>query len=299
MKSSILITGANGVLAKNLSIFLEKDYSIRFLTRNPTKENEYQWNLNDKYIDPNAFEGVKHIIHLAGTPISSKRWTKNRKKEILSSRIDGANLILEELKKNKIVLESYISASAIGFYGTINSDKIFTEEDHKGDDFLSSVCDQWEKSADSFMSNSQANQVSIVRLGIIFSKNHGALKKLMKPIKYGLGSALGSGKQYIPWIHIDDVCGIIKHLLDNKISGTYNAVSPEHITNNELVKEIGSTLNRIIFLPNIPAFFIKVLFGEMSVILLKGSRVSSEKIINKGYDFKFKKVSEALNNILK
>jgi len=210
MKQVVLITGANGMLAKQLAKQLESDYSIRFLTRKKTRSNEYLWDLNNNYIDTNALIGVHCIIHLAGASVTTKRWTKKRKQTIISSRVESANLILKELKKHQISIEAFISASATGYYGTTTTDTIFNETKTKGDDFLSDVCDRWENAAFEFKINGIVNRVVIIRIGIILAKNNGALKKIIQPIKYGLGSGIGSGNQYMPWIHIVDLVRIFQ-----------------------------------------------------------------------------------------
>lgn len=298
-KKTVLITGANGMLAQQLAKQLADNYSIRFLTRKVTQKNEYLWNLENKYIDPKALMDVNYIVHLAGASLADKRWSDKRKRVILSSRIDSAQLILDELQEHKISIDAFISASAIGYYGTLTTDTIFKEDCPKGSDFLSDVCHQWENQAHLFQSKKAAKRVSIVRIGIILSKDGGALKKIVQPIRYGFGSAIGKGHQYMPWIHIQDLCGIIQFLVANEsINGTFNAVSPEHTTNIELTKEVGKTLGRKILLPNIPSFIFQVIFGEMSILLLEGSRVSSDKITKMGYDFKYKKLSQALSQIL-
>jgi len=301
MRKNILITGANGMLAKHLSKQLEDEYSIRFLTRKITQSNEYLWDINNNFIDPNALKGVHVIIHLAGSSVAENKWTKKRKQIILSSRIDSAHLILEELKKNKVTIDLFVSASAIGYYGTTTTtDEIFTEESQRGNDFLSNVCGKWEDVTHAFKSSKVANRIAIVRIGIILAKNDGALKKITEPIKYGLGIGIGTGKQYMPWIHIQDLCSIFNFIITNEhLNGIFNAVSPEHITNIELTKRIGKVLNRPILLPNIPKFIIQNLFGEKSIILLNGSRVSSDKITRSGFNFKFGDVNYALNNLLK
>ena len=286
------------MLAQHLEKVLENTYSIRFLTRTVKEKNEFRWDLNKKYIDPEALKDVNHIIHLAGSSIADKPWTEQRKEIIYSSRIDSAELIFDELKKNKQTIDTFISASAIGYYGTTTSDIILTEKSPKGNDFLSDVCDKWETAAHSFSLDAIASRTAIVRIGIIFAENAGALKKIAQPIKLGVGSGIGTGNQWMPWIHISDLCGIFKFLLDTKeISGIFNAVSPEHTTNIELTKEIAKVVSRKILLPNIPKFVMKLLFGEMSSILLEGSRVSSEKIVKKGFNFKYKDLEAALNNI--
>ena len=299
MKQVVLITGGNGMLAKQMTQELEGEYSVRFLTRNKTRSNEYFWDLENQYIDPNALIGVSIIIHLAGSSIANKRWTKKTKQSILSSRVDGANLILRELKKHQITIETFISASAIGYYGTKTTDDIYNEKSPKGDDFLSDVCSKWENAAYDFKANGLANRIAVVRIGIILAKNDGALKKIMQPIRYGFGSGIGTGNQYMPWIHIQDLVRIFKLILDDKsIAGTFNAVSPQHISNIELTEAIAQLTNNPLFLPNIPKFIIQILFGEMSTMILEGSRISSEKILNTSFRFKYGKLSDALKSII-
>lgn len=300
MKQVVLITGANGMLAKQLAQQLEEEYAVRFLTRKKTRDNEYLWDINKHYIDPKALTGVTGVIHLAGASIAEKRWTKKSKQIILSSRVDSADLILKELKKQQISIDTFISASAIGYYGSKTTDAVFNEESPKGNDFLSDVCSEWERAAATFRSDGIAKRVIIVRSGIILALNDGALTKIMKPIKYGLGSCLGTGNQFMPWVHIEDLVGIFKFILDDKkISGTFNAVSPQHVTNKELTKTIAKLMNRPLILPNIPKFLIKIIFGELAATLLEGSKISSKKISNAGYKFKHEKLSEALSNLIK
>ena len=299
MRQVVLITGANGMVANYLAKQLEGNYSVRFLTRKVSQDNQYLWDLNTKYIDVEALKGVNHIIHLAGTPISGKRWSRKRKQAILHSRVDSSQLILETLKKHSLTVDSFISASAIGYYGTVTTQNIFTEESSKGNDFLSDVCGKWEDVAHLFKLNGVANRVSVVRMGIVLDKNYGAFKRIVQPIKLRIGASLGTGNQYMPWIHIHDLCGVYKFIIDNNISGTFNGVAPEHVTNTELTKSVGRFLNRRIILPNIPEFLIKFLFGKMSIILLKGSRVSSEKIVQEGYCFNYQTLDQALSNLLK
>ena len=299
MKQVVLITGANGMLAKQLAKKLENNYSIRFLTRTKTRSNEYLWDVNKNYIDPNALIGVQSIIHLAGASIIEKRWTKKRKQLILSSRIDSAKLILRALEKHQIKIETFISASAIGYYGAKTKAIVYSEKSQKGNDFLSDVCDQWEHAAFDFKSNGIANRIAIVRIGIILAKS-GALNKIMKPIRFGLGSGLGTGNQYMPWIHVDDLVSIFEFILVNKrISGIFNAVSPQSVSNIALTKAIAQITNRPLLMPNIPKFIIQGLFGEMSSIFLEGSKISSQKIINTGFRFKYENINYALRSLIK
>jgi uncharacterized protein (TIGR01777 family) len=299
MKEVVVITGASGAVAKVLAKKLENEYTIRFLTRTKKRENDFEWNIENKTIDEKAFENVKHIIHLAGANISEKRWSNERKKEIISSRVDSAKLILETLQKKNIKLKSFISASAVGIYGAITSEKIFKEDDEKGNDFLSEVVILWEKAADEFQEEGIAERVVKVRIAIVLSENEGALKKMSVPVKFGIGSPIGTGKQYIPWIHIDDLSSVFEFALKNEnINGAYNASAPQHTDNENFTKEIAEVLHKPMFMPNIPGFVMKMIFGELSVVLLEGSRTSSEKLQSEGFQFKFPELKPALKNLL-
>jgi hypothetical protein len=299
MKKIVLITGANGMLAKHLAKTLEKDYSIRYLTRNESEKNKFKWDIKKKYIDPRALKDVDTIIHLAGASIATKRWRKKRKKEIAASRIDSAYLILKELNKQNIVINKFICASAIGFYGAKNSELIYDEETPNGTDFLSTVCHNWEVAAKAFKVSKVAKEIAIVRIGIILDKNEGALQKIALPIKYGVGSGIGSGKQFMPWIHIKDLSNLFKFLVyKQNVTGVFNAVAPDHITNIALTKLIAKHLNRPVFLPNIPKIVMQTLFGEMSAILLYGARISAQKITDEGFQFEFENTESAIKDLI-
>ncbi|RZJ50928.1 MAG: TIGR01777 family protein [Chryseobacterium sp.] len=300
MKEVVIITGASGSVAKVLAKKLENEYSVRFLTRSKKSENEFEWNIEKQTIDENVFENVSHVIHLAGANVSEKRWSDDRKKEIISSRIDSAKLILNTLQKKNIKLKSFISASAIGIYGAITSEKIFKEDDEKGKDFLSEVVILWEKAADEYLEKGVAERVVKVRIPVVLSEKEGALKKMATPVKFGVGSPIGTGKQYIPWVHIDDLSSLFEFALKNEnTSGTYNASAPQHTDNENFTKEIAEVLNKPMFMPNIPAFVMKLIFGELSVVLLEGSRTSSEKLQKTGFQFKFTDLKDALKDLLK
>ncbi|KFF00891.1 hypothetical protein IX39_09815 [Chryseobacterium formosense] len=299
MKETVLITGASGAIARALSKKLENEYSIRFLTRKKEAENEFEWDLENQIIDEKAFENVSHIIHLAGANISEKHWSDDRKKQLISSRVDSAKLILNTLKKKNLKLKSFISASGINFYGTKTTDKIFTENDASGNDFLSEVVVVWEKAADEFKEQNIAERVVKIRTAVVLSKNEGALAKMMTPIKLGIGSPLGSGKQYMPWIHIDDICSIYEFALKNpEVEGSFNATAPQHTTNENLTKLIAEVLKKPLFMPNIPSFILKLIFGELADALLEGSKASSEKIQKAGFEFKFPDLKMALEDLL-
>lgn len=298
-KEIIIITGANGMVAKALSKRLQTDYELRFLTRKKTSKNEFEWNVHQKTIDENIFDNAAHIIHLAGANIFEKRWSPTQKEEIINSRVDSAKLILECLKVRNQHLKSFVSSSAVGFYGAITSEHIFKEEDASGNDFLAEVVRKWEAAADEFELEKIADRVVKLRTGVVFSEKGGALEKMVNSVKNGFGSALGSGKQYIPWLHIDDLCSIYKKAIeDENFHGVFNAVAPQHINNNDLTKAIAQQLNKTLWLPNVPSFILKLVFGEASSMILEGSRVSSEKLEKTEFHFKYPNLEKALPQLL-
>ena len=298
---TVLITGATGTIGGQLiPLLIQVGYSVRILTRNKQKNGIntaiFEWDVQKEYIEEGALDGVDHIIHLAGSSVS-QRWTTDRKQEILDSRIKSAGLLLKHLK---LPLKSFISASGISYYGTKTVDKIFTEEDSikfNQSDFLAQVTHNWENAADQF--KSKAGRVVKMRTPVVMSKTGGALERMAKPIKMGVGSALGSGKQWVPWVHIEDLCqAYILALKNEDMSGAYNISAPEHLTNKMLTKAIANQLNRKLIMPRVPGFILKILFGKMANIVLLGSRVDGTKITSLGFDYEHKTIKSALGNLL-
>lgn len=291
--AKILISGGTGLVGKQLTKLLQsKGHEVVILSRNPKESNQFRWNISEEYIDEKAFENVTHIIHLAGAGIADKRWTTNRKKELIDSRVKSANLLFKKVKEYEVPLQGFISASGIGFYGAVTSDKIFTETNEPHNDFISIICVKWEASAEKF--NELDVPVAILRTGIVLSKTGGALEKMNTPLFL---SALGNGNQYMPWIHIDDLCSLyLKAVEDKNFVGIFNAVAPEHQTNESFTKTFGKVIKKPILPMNAPSFVLKTALGELAYILLKGSRISAEKT-GKMYDFKFRKLKSALENL--
>jgi uncharacterized protein (TIGR01777 family) len=295
--AKILITGGTGLIGKHLTqCLLQNGHEVVLLSRDPQKSSSvqvFEWQPQNGYISEKAFEGVEHIVHLAGEGIADKRWSSKRINELKASRINTTNLLASYISKLKVPVKTFVGASAIGYYGAVTSDKIFTEQDPPSSDILGSICVDWEKSYEPIQKI--GIPVSIIRIGLVLAKDGGMYKKLRPIFNSGLGSALGSGKHYMPWIHIDDLVQILYTALFNKIpSDTYNAVSSEHISNYEFSKVFAHSLNKPFFMPNVPAFVLRLLFGKMSDILLEGSRVSNQKLLDAGFKFKFQKLSEAL-----
>jgi len=301
---TVLITGGTGLIGNHLCKKLqEKDYNIVLLSRNSNTYNNtysntpaYAWDPEKNEIDINSLMHTEYIIHLAGAGLGDKRWTQKRKQLIADSRIRTGELIFNKVIESGIKLKAFISASAIGYYGSITSEKIFRETDPPGRDFIAQVCRQCEQMADRF-ERSGIRTVKI-RTGIVLSNHGGALSKMAAPVKLGIGSALGTGRQYMPWIHIEDLCNIyIRAIEDSRLSGAYNATAPEHRTNKDFMNALATTLGKPFFAPAVPSMVMKLLFGEMSGILLNGSRISSGKIIASGYQFSFPTLENALKNL--
>jgi uncharacterized protein (TIGR01777 family) len=277
---------------------LSENIEVVHLTREKNSKNDvknYLWNWGKNEIDERCFNGITHIIHLAGAGIAEKACTQKRKNTIVKSRVLTARLLHSKIESLNIDLKAFISASAVGFYGAQVSEKEFNESDVSFEDFMGNCCKQWENAADLFV---PISRVVKLRLGVILDKDFGALPRIARMIKNRIGSPLGTGSQYMPWIHIDDAVEIFYNAIrNNEYSGVYNAVSTENITNSILTKSVGRVLNRKIWLPNVPSFILRFLYGEMSDTILKGVKVSNKKIKNLGFKFKYNKIDEALKYI--
>ncbi len=299
---TVLVTGGTGLVSRHLcSKLQERGYDVAILSRTRKPEaafRVYTWNPEKGEIEKEALERAGCIIHLAGANIAEKRWTAQRKQLIIDSRVQTAQLLFRKVREKNSVLQTFITASAVGYYGMITSKKIFAEEDPPAPDFLGETCNQWEQEAGQF--NGLGIRTVKIRTGVVLASEGGALSKMIMPVKMGMGSAIGTGKQYLPWIHIDDLCNIyIKAIEDKKMTGPFNAVAPEYTTNQVFMRTLARVLKKPFWLPNVPAPALQLLFGEMSGILLKGSRVSAEKIQKAGYEFLFPGLETALNDLIK
>lgn len=294
---SVLISGGSGLVGTRLTQLLEaKGYAVAHISRRPkTDVKTVVWNVDKMSLDPLAIEPFDHIINLAGAGIVDKKWTEHRKKEIIESRTQSTKLLQQAISQNSQKPKSFVSASAVGFYGFVTEERIYTETDQAGDDFLGETCELWEEEIDKIAD--LGIPTSKIRIGIVLSKEGGALKEMARPIQFGFGAALGSGKQYIPWIHIDDLCKLFIYAMEHRLEGAFNATAAEAINNKEFTKTLAAVLKKPLWLPNVPAFFMKILLGERALLVLEGSRVSSEKIEKHGFTFTHKKLKETLEKI--
>jgi uncharacterized protein len=305
MGRNVLITGGTGLIGTRLTqMLIEKGYFVSHLSRRKGKGQvkTYQWDLKNGTIEEEALLKADYIINLAGAGVFDKKWTNEFKQEILESRIEAIHLLADKIKMLKLIdnhkIKAFISTSAIGYYGADTGNDAITETSARGNDFLSGVVKEWEVAAEKI--NNMKIRTVVIRTGIVFSKNGGALEKLIAPVKMGGGAALGTGKQYVSWIHIDDLCGIfIKALEDENIKGVYNATAPEPVTNEVLTKAIAKKLNKSVLLPNVPGFVLKFMLGtEKALLVLGGNKVSSEKVQKAGYIFKYPSLEMALQNLI-
>ena len=297
---TVLITGGTGLIGSHLSLKLkENGFNVAFLSRKINTDSAipvYMWNPDKNIIDPEAISAADYIIHLAGAGIGEKRWTKKRRELIFNSRIKTGELIFNKVQESGKKLKAFISASGIGYYGTITSDNIFNETYPPSKDFLGEVCRKWEEMADRFK-ESGIRTVKF-RTGVVLAEKGGVLGRMTTVVKLGIGSPLGSGKQYIPWIHVDDLCNLyLRAIKDQSMMGTRNAVAPEYTTNSEFMRILAAVLEKPFLFPAVPSFVLKVLFGKMSGIILKGSRVSAGKIVSSGFDFEYPGLENALKNL--
>lgn len=300
---TILITGGSGFVGKRLSeLLIDKGYKVIWLSRERdinTSIPRYRWDYRKGEIDAVAVEQADIIIHLAGSNLGEGSWTRVRKQRIVESRVLTAKFLFDTVKKLNKKPEAFISASAVGYYGMHTDDKVYSEHDTPAkNDFLSRTCKKWEAAAFRFKQELDVRTV-VLRTSFVVSSKSLAFKKIMLPARFGLGAPLGSGKQFFSWIHLEDICGLyIKAVEDVSMEGVYNAVSPEQITNAEFMRNLAKTMKRPFIMPNIPAFLLRLFMGEASGMVLEGSRISPQKVIEKGYRFIFESSKEAIKESL-
>lgn len=297
----ILITGGTGLLGSRLTQLLQEDgHTVAHLSRN-VEGNEpvptYRWDISTGYIDSKALEDVEAVVHLAGASVAGKRWTSEQKKHIYDSRINSTRLLYQAIEQRKDRPELFLSASAIGYYGAENGAHKLVESSPPGPDFLAQVCKDWEYEAD--LVAQLGVRVAKVRIGVVLSAEGGALEKMVQPTKMGLGAPLGSGNQYMSWIHIDDLCGILQKIITDKtLSGVYNGVAPHPKTNEEFMHTLAEVLDKPFWAPAVPAFALKLAMGEQAAIVTGSQRVMADKIEEAGYSFQYPYLRRALQQLL-
>jgi uncharacterized protein (TIGR01777 family) len=297
-KKHILLTGGTGLIGSNLTKqLLDKGYRVSHLSRSSPKGSQvktFLWDIDKGEIDEHCIDSVDMVVHLAGAGIADKRWTDKRKKEIIDSRTKSIALIYSLISHKKHQISSIISASAIGYYSN-RGDELMTETSPPSNDFMAKCCIEWEAAVDK--GKQLGLRVVKFRTGVVLA-NGGALSKMAMPVKLYVGSPLGNGRQWVPWIHWQDVINMYFYGIENNnVEGVFNMVAPNPVTNKQLTQAIAGQLHKPLWLPSVPAFFLTLLMGEMSTIILGSTKVSAQKIEDAGFKFKYPGITSALKNI--
>lgn len=298
----VLITGATGLIGREIVKQCHAEgIEVNYLTTSKAKLSDdhnykgFLWNPAKGEIDQSCLEGVDAIINLVGASIS-KRWTPSYKKEILESRTKSSELLQHTIRFNNYTIKHVVSASAIGIYPS-NLTKYYDEEtDEKSESFLGEVVEAWEAAVDGFKDLNC--KLTKIRIGLVLAEDGGALPEIVKPVRIGAGAAFGSGEQWQSWIHLKDLAQIFLYTLNNGLEGVYNGVAPNPVTNKELTKAVAEVLQKPLILPNIPKFAMKLVLGEMHILLFESQRVCAKKIEEKGFNFRFANLKPALEDLL-
>lgn len=300
---NILITGGTGLVGKELTKqLIEKGHTVSILSRskrNIPNVTVYTWNIKKSKIEDGALQNVDVLVHLAGAGIADERWTDKRKKIIIDSRVEPVKMLINKFKEIGKSPRAFVSASAVGFYGGDRGEERLTEDSSEGADFLAECTIKWEAIADTFGEEMNC-RVAKIRVGVVLSEDGGALPKLIQPIKFGAGTALGSGKQWMSWIHNYDLAAIfVKAIEDDTMTDAYNATAPHPVRNNEMTKVAANVLSRPLILPNAPAFALKLVFGEMAVVVLGGTYVENKRIVEEtNFNYQFPEIEGALKDLI-
>lgn len=298
MPHNILISGGTGLVGSQLIPALHsKGHKVSLLSRAKAEEDEsiFQWNHKKGYIQEGAFDGVDTLVHLAGAGVADKKWTAQRKKEIIESRTLSSNLLFETIKNQPNQVKTLVAASAIGYYGMDTEDQLMTEESPAGNDFLAEVVKAWEASTKQF--ESLGIRVVQIRIGVVLAKEGGALPKILQP---PVAAPLASGNQFMSWIHMDDLVGIIaKAIEDENMTGVFNGVAPKAENNRDFTKLAAKAFGKLYLPIPVPGFLLKLILGEMAQIVTGGNKVSAQKLENSGYNFQFFELEKALAHLAK
>lgn len=307
--ATVLLTGGTGMIGTHLQKLLaDNNYNVIVLVRDDAKEKSSnnkimyaKWNIEKGEIDKDAIAKADYIIHLAGANVAEKRWTNKRKKEIIDSRTKSGELLVRSLIEIPNKVKAVVSASAIGWYGADTNEskqKGFREDAPPANDFLGKTCKLWEASIQPV--STLYKRLCIFRFGIVLSKKGGALDEFKKPLKFGVAAILGNGKQIISWIHIDDLCKLLLFAIEHdNISGIYNAVAPQTVTNKEFTLTLAMLMRGKFYIPvHVPPFVLKIMLGEMSIEVLKSATVNDEKIQNQYFEFNYPTIKHAIKNLI-
>jgi len=292
----ILITGGGGLIGRALANKLQREgHEVRILSRSKRQSPDlkyFRWDYKNSFLEAGAMEDVEVLVHLAGEGIADKRWTQSRKREIIDSRVESLKFLQNFVPKT---LKTLIGGSAIGYYGGDSGESENAENSANGDDFMAHTCNLWEHTETEFAQNNNL-RLAIIRTGVVLDKRGGALSKMALPVKYNFGSPLGTGKQWMSWIHIDDLVGMFyESIVNTKIEGIFNGVAPETVRNSDFTQALANTLNKKIWLPAVPSFLLKLILGEMSVVILGSSKVKNKRKILPS--FQFPTLEKALSDI--
>jgi len=296
-QNTILIAGGSGLIGTRLSELLsEQGHTVRLLSRAPKTAGQFFWDPAAGEIDSAALQGVDYVVNLAGAGIADKRWTKARKEELVQSRVQSAALLAREFKRMAEPPKAYISASAIGYYGNTWETMVHEDSPTADRSFMVDCCQQWEKAADQ-MTPLGIRTVKF-RIGVVMAKEGGALAEIVNPLRFGLAAYFGDGQAWWSWIHREDVCRAFSWAMENQQAvGVYNLVAPSPVRGKVLVKAIAKAMRQPAITLPAPAFVLRLIFGEMSAVILNSNRVSADKLVQAGFEFKWPEVNAALSDI--
>jgi len=304
--AKVLLAGGSGGIGRRLiEVLLTQGWEVSILTRTKRKSSVnhciqyYHWDPEDGVFDPSSLEDVEFLIQLSGANIAEKRWTTARKKQLYDSRVVSTAFLFEQVQEHKpSSLQGYIGISATGYYGTTTSEKVFSESDPPGRDFLAQLCVDWERAHRRF--SQLGLDVWIYRTGVVLDSASGFLTKILPLARWGLLAPPGRGMHWLPWIHYRDVAELFLKSIERTIPpDVYNAVAPEHVRHIDFYRTLLQLLHRPMWLKYTPPLLLRVLYGEMAYLLLDGSRVSSQKLVKMGYNFHYPQHRAALTHLLR
>lgn len=297
--ATILITGGSGLIGKRLTEALRhENHMVRWLSRNAGSRHGVQafaWDVNANTIDPEAVHDVDHVVHLAGSSIADRRWTEGRIQDLIDSRARSARLLMRAFQQAGTAPRSMVSAAGVGYFGSSTSDLVLSEGDPPGSDTIARISEEWERAVDEWGS---LCRVVKLRTPVVLANDGGALPRLVQPVRFGLGAAIGSGQQWMPWVHIGDlVAAYQRALFDDRMSGAYNVVAG-NATNDEFMRTLARILDKPLFLPRVPGWALRAFLGDMASLLLGGSQVSGSRLQETGFTFDHAGLADALNDLL-